>query len=376
MKFVAIDFETGDAKRDSACSVAMVLVEDGRVVRQEVRLIKPPRLIVPGNQAVHGITNDMVKSSPPWLRVWKELAPMLEGVSVLVAHNASFDKSVLDACHKAEGIRPLEGIEWHCSVKAAKKAWPDWPSHALNACCERLGIPLQHHEALSDALACAEVYLRAEGLRLVRLEAQGSSAPTAAATPAGVSPDESSRRDVAARMNALLGRPTAPASPPRAQAPEPPPPPAAPAPEPPPSAPSVGESYLPGQALGLGRRMARGEVSPTLELADPWIEWLAFAGYHIEQLEQLLTHVLSLSMAERELLRGRFVDALQRRNQDAFKRLIDEWRQQGEAALGVKSLSRRSPVHPKCCGACGTPNVEAGKCTKCGWEKPAEEAAA
>jgi DNA polymerase-3 subunit epsilon len=32
--------------------------------------------------------------------------------------------------------------------------------YRLNSCCERLGIPLTHHEALSDAIGCAKLYLR------------------------------------------------------------------------------------------------------------------------------------------------------------------------------------------------------------------------
>ena len=31
---------------------------------------------------------------------------------------------------------------------------------SLDACSDRLNIDLNHHDALSDALACAELYLR------------------------------------------------------------------------------------------------------------------------------------------------------------------------------------------------------------------------
>jgi DNA polymerase-3 subunit epsilon len=42
--FVAIDFETADRHRDSACALAMVRVESGEIVKTEHRLIKPPRM--------------------------------------------------------------------------------------------------------------------------------------------------------------------------------------------------------------------------------------------------------------------------------------------------------------------------------------------
>ena len=43
MNFVAIDFETADYQRDSACAVALVRVESGKIVAREHRLIRPPR---------------------------------------------------------------------------------------------------------------------------------------------------------------------------------------------------------------------------------------------------------------------------------------------------------------------------------------------
>ena len=41
--FVALDFETADYERDSACSVALVRVEGRRIVRRQHFLIRPPR---------------------------------------------------------------------------------------------------------------------------------------------------------------------------------------------------------------------------------------------------------------------------------------------------------------------------------------------
>jgi len=40
-----------------------------------------------------------------------------------------------------------------CTYKLLKKR--------LNVLCEEFDIPLDHHDALSDARACAELYLRA-----------------------------------------------------------------------------------------------------------------------------------------------------------------------------------------------------------------------
>src|SRR4030095_6557302 len=94
--FVAIDFETADMGRDSACAVGVVRVERDRIVRRESRLIRPPRREFVFSY-IHGITWEHVAEAPPFVQVWDELRSLLDGADFLAAHNAPFDKSVLQA---------------------------------------------------------------------------------------------------------------------------------------------------------------------------------------------------------------------------------------------------------------------------------------
>ncbi|MEK1934113.1 MAG: DNA polymerase III subunit epsilon, partial [Pararhizobium sp.] len=55
MKTIAIDFETANEQRGSACSVGLAWIEDGRVVRVEERLIRPKEMRFSSfNIAIHG----------------------------------------------------------------------------------------------------------------------------------------------------------------------------------------------------------------------------------------------------------------------------------------------------------------------------------
>jgi DNA polymerase-3 subunit epsilon len=155
---VAIDFETADYGRDSACSVALVRVEGDRIVRTEHRLIRPPRRQFVFTY-IHGIRWEDVADAPPFAEVWPAIAPILEGAVFLAAHNASFDKGVLQACCAAAGL-PDPGLQFVCTVRLSRRAW-SLPSHALDSVCRHLDIPLRHHEALSDAEACARILVAA-----------------------------------------------------------------------------------------------------------------------------------------------------------------------------------------------------------------------
>jgi DNA polymerase-3 subunit epsilon len=52
-------------------------------------------------------------------------------------------------------------------VKLARQVWR-LPSNKLNLVCEHLNIPLQHHDALSDAEACARIVLEAEKVKRLK----------------------------------------------------------------------------------------------------------------------------------------------------------------------------------------------------------------
>ncbi|OWK38684.1 3'-5' exonuclease [Fimbriiglobus ruber] len=168
--FVAIDFETADHGPDSACAIGLVRVEGWRVVARATALIRPPRSRILFTW-VHGITWDMVAESPRFADAWPKLAPILDGAAALVAHNAPFDRRVLTACCTVAGL-PVPPQPFHCTVRLARKAWNARPND-LASVCRRLGIGLKHHDAGSDAEACARIVIAAA--------ARGGHVPAAAA---------------------------------------------------------------------------------------------------------------------------------------------------------------------------------------------------
>ena len=152
--FAAIDFETADYWRDSACSVGVVLVENGRMTERLHQLIRPPRkeFVFTG---IHGLTWNDVCDSPTFRQLWPQLQKFIDKAEFLVAHNASFDKSVLYACCAAERITPPTH-QFQCTMRMARSKW-NLQSVKLPSVCRHLGIQLNHHNALSDAEACAQI---------------------------------------------------------------------------------------------------------------------------------------------------------------------------------------------------------------------------
>ena len=159
--FVAIDFETANSFRGSPCSIGLVRVVDGKPVESFTRLVKPPvgyDHFSPMNIAIHGISELDVAQAPRFSEIWPEVLSFI-GDSDLVAHNAGFDMSVLrDALTYSEIEWPE--LNYFCTLVLSRRSL-DLVSYSLPFVAEALEINISnHHEALADSQAAAEIALK------------------------------------------------------------------------------------------------------------------------------------------------------------------------------------------------------------------------
>jgi DNA polymerase-3 subunit epsilon len=106
-----------------------------------------------------GIYPGDTKNAKSFLQVYPEIERRLKN-RVVVAHNESFDRNVLMKSMALHGLQYEDlniANRWECTVKIykAKGLKPT----KLSDCCREMKIHLNHHEALSDARACAKLYL-------------------------------------------------------------------------------------------------------------------------------------------------------------------------------------------------------------------------
>ena len=156
--FVAIDFEIANVRHDSACAVGLVACSRGQVVESRSYLIRPPgrRFTFTG---LHGLSWQDVGEAPTFGDLWPTLQGWLAPARFVAAHNAKFDRRVLNACCARYRLR-APGKRFVCTVELARRKW-GLGSARLPDVCRRLDIPLQHHDAGSDAFACAQIVLAA-----------------------------------------------------------------------------------------------------------------------------------------------------------------------------------------------------------------------
>jgi DNA polymerase III subunit epsilon len=151
LTFNAFDTETATSHSASICQIGFVVVRKGQITSEKSYLIQPP-----GNEydarhsCIHGIDSLRTKDKPLFPQVWKNIKDEFIS-SLLVAHNVSFDINILNSSLAYYNLpRPQFNCDCTFQLSGLK----------LKSLAESLGIVMtKHHDALSDAKACAQAYL-------------------------------------------------------------------------------------------------------------------------------------------------------------------------------------------------------------------------
>ncbi len=156
--FIAIDFETANSVRASACQVGLAKFADGDVVEKINLLVKPHSSMRDFdffNTQIHGISAADVQNSPEFAEYWPQIRAFI-GDAPLVAHNAGFDMSVLRGLLDIYQLDYPE-LDYVCTFMLARNLLK--PAELNLAYVAReLGVALEnHHDALADAIAAGEI---------------------------------------------------------------------------------------------------------------------------------------------------------------------------------------------------------------------------
>lgn len=149
-RFTAIDFETAQPNRASICQVGLVVIEDAKIVEEINLLVQPPQNLYWSKFTdIHGIEAHDTQFSPTFEEVWHLIEPFIK-FNTVVAHNGfAFDFPVLATTLQYYNLAVPE-YEKHCTYRLYGKG--------LAKLAEEYNIVLSHHDALSDAKACAKLF--------------------------------------------------------------------------------------------------------------------------------------------------------------------------------------------------------------------------
>lgn len=168
LDFTAIDFETANSSRASACAIGLVKFRNGVEVERIAEIFKPPaefNYFDPWNVMIHGISSKDVKNKKSFGDLWPEFNDFINE-DLVVAHNASFDFSVLRHSLSESGLA-WPKYKYLCSMILSKPVYP-LTSYSLPIVAKASGINFsaeKHHDASYDAWVSAQIILKIAQLK-------------------------------------------------------------------------------------------------------------------------------------------------------------------------------------------------------------------
>ncbi len=156
--YTVVDIETTGTETayDKITEIAGVKIINGAITEYYHTLINPEVHISDRIVELTGIDDELVKDSPKIKEVYPDFFKFIDG-TVFVAHNAEFDFRFLYNAGKELGyVMKNETLD---TLYLSRKILPSLKNHKLNTVCEHFNITFNHHRALSDAMATAEMFL-------------------------------------------------------------------------------------------------------------------------------------------------------------------------------------------------------------------------
>jgi DNA polymerase-3 subunit epsilon len=157
--FVVFDFETANTSKTSACAIGFAIVKNLVVTETKHFYISPQhdQWFIQRFVDLHGISWDQVYDKPFFYELWPEIEGLFLN-NLVIAYNATFDLGILKETLNYYNI-PVPEIKYNCALTYARNHVTGVPNYKLSSVCRHLNIPLNHHQAESDAVGAAHIMI-------------------------------------------------------------------------------------------------------------------------------------------------------------------------------------------------------------------------
>ncbi len=153
--FTVIDTEFQES---SLLEVAAVRYQNWQPVAKMISFVRFTGEVNYHVSKLTGITANDVRTAPTEMEVMRELRQLI-GDSLLIAHNISADRRLIEATRTRLGAAEPLPNAWLCTMALARLRYP--APHKLSDLCHRFGIPTTGaHRAMKDVEMCYRLLQR------------------------------------------------------------------------------------------------------------------------------------------------------------------------------------------------------------------------
>lgn len=159
LTYTIIDIETPNNSNDSICSIAIINVENDKIVYKSEFWVNPEDKFDELNIKLHGITKSTVKNADTFDKVWRKISKYFTN-GIIIGHNVKFDLNVI--CKTLYKYKiSIPQFYYIDTFDLVTKFYKDLPNYKLSTVCNHMNISLiNHHNAECDTKACYELFER------------------------------------------------------------------------------------------------------------------------------------------------------------------------------------------------------------------------
>lgn len=159
-KFITVSFETANNNMNSACAVAIAVIENLKIVNTQHHLIKPPNMqFSMRNVKSHKITPEMVENEPEFPTVFAKIAKYFNCEYLVLAYNSDINMKILASCLCTYGLKV--SFMPFCDIVNVSKNYRKISYKKLLKLAESLNVlpSKNEHKALSEVITSAEIVI-------------------------------------------------------------------------------------------------------------------------------------------------------------------------------------------------------------------------
>ena len=144
----------------SVCQVGLAVYENGALATEWKSLVDPEDYFDTVNVSIHGINEIAVRGAPKLPEIAQLVCEHMR-TRVIVCHT-HFDRLAIRQAFQKHRLS-VPACMWLDSARVARRTWDEFArsGYGLKNVCDTLGYKFDHHDALEDAKAAAQVLLAA-----------------------------------------------------------------------------------------------------------------------------------------------------------------------------------------------------------------------